>query len=482
MVKVNSFYWLKLGPKWQSGAKFKCCEKRVVFIYENFVMSPQRRQQKSLKDHFAIVTKKEEIVVKEPKVYPLFLSKKKAQKISKTTAPPKLKIETTSHSNSGNKENIDKQATLKKHVKRRILSTTDANHHLDTIIKADTQRFYATQKRNRTLGHNRQPLKKAYPHHLDLETIEKQMDTHYSQLWKKDPCCKTLFDNLSSIDRCNKRMLWRDRYRPNAIDGLVGYLPDYEYFRDWLNKLKIKDEKTSSTKERTKTKKKRKNDDGDDQENKEMLHRLMLLVGGNGLGKTATVYTAAKETGYSVFEINSASRRTGKDVTESVGEMTASHLVTFDSHHQLKKRKGDMIVLRDTVRPKKPKMVDIAQHFKRLLTVSESKQEPAKESEPEPEPEPEPVQLPQHHTLESFFKKAEEKNNRKKESETVNKQRKQSLILLEEVDILFEEDKGFWSAVIDLCQKSKRPIVMTCNGKVYYKYIFYMIINIFPYR
>lgn len=43
------------------------------------------------------------------------------------------------------------------------------------------------------------------------------------------------------------------------------------------------------------------------------------------------------------------------------------------------------------------------------------------------------------------------------------KTHRQSVILFEEVDVLFEEDRGFWGAVQALVQYSKRPVVLTCN-------------------
>jgi hypothetical protein len=46
----------------------------------------------------------------------------------------------------------------------------------------------------------------------------------------------------------------------------------------------------------------------------------------------------------------------------------------------------------------------------------------------------------------------------------------QSLVLLEEVDLVYQSDKGFWTAICDLAQTSKRPIILTCNGKATLNY------------
>jgi hypothetical protein len=42
-----------------------------------------------------------------------------------------------------------------------------------------------------------------------------------------------------------------------------------------------------------------------------------------------------------------------------------------------------------------------------------------------------------------------------------------TVILLEEVDILFDSDRRFWDGVYELTETTKRPIILTCNDSRY---------------
>jgi DNA polymerase III delta prime subunit len=41
---------------------------------------------------------------------------------------------------------------------------------------------------------------------------------------------------------------------------------------------------------------------------------------------------------------------------------------------------------------------------------------------------------------------------------------RKGLVCFDEVDVLYEEDKGFWTCVTGLVEKSRRPVIITCNG------------------
>ncbi|OBT55487.1 hypothetical protein VE04_04545 [Pseudogymnoascus sp. 24MN13] len=173
------------------------------------------------------------------------------------------------------------------------------------------------------------------------------------------------------------------------------------------------------------------------------LLNAVVISGLNGCGKTAAVYAVAKELGFEVFEINSSSRRSGKDILEKVGDMTRNHLV-----QQTQEQKSDDC--EDLQRASDALDADLKSGRQGTMktffksTAPKAKEPKAKKAKPGSE-------TASHSTDPTPAKKP--------------KQQKQSLILLEEVDILFEEDKQFWATVLTLISQSKRPIIMTCNDE-----------------
>ncbi|KAI1121964.1 hypothetical protein F5Y10DRAFT_84262 [Nemania abortiva] len=167
------------------------------------------------------------------------------------------------------------------------------------------------------------------------------------------------------------------------------------------------------------------------------LTNAVLLSGPHGCGKSATVYAIAKELDFEVFEINAGSRRSGKDVLERVGDMTRNHLV---NHQQKEESRGDGTTDDEFAKDLKSGKQGMMTSFFKPKTSQRTK---------------EPQEADQ--TLRAPVPASQEKK--------LNRDQKQSLILLEEVDILYEEDKQFWATIISMMAQSKRPFIMTCNDE-----------------
>lgn len=178
----------------------------------------------------------------------------------------------------------------------------------------------------------------------------------------------------------------------------------------------------------------------------------VIISGPTGCGKTSAVHAIARELGFEIFEINPGNRRSGRDILEKVGDMTKNHLVSQGSVRPRDDNEGD-----NDMKTAADQTLDVINVREEIASGKQS-------------------------TMQSFFKsqlvnKPYKKNSKKSpqaiqtksdaetEAKKPNKPQKQSLILLEEVDILFEEDKQFWGTVIALITTSKRPVIMTCNDE-----------------
>ncbi|KAJ5785335.1 uncharacterized protein N7503_010547 [Penicillium pulvis] len=367
-------------------------------------------------------------------------------------------------------------------------------HDQENALLVSTALARTAAQKSQGDSHNRRPtLRLPGRHNASGRVLQKAIDSQMSwSLPNKRPTAVSpsisnlrtnLLSSFSAFDSGKyESHLWSQKYAPKSAEEVLQAGREPQVLRDWLQNLKItavdtgksphgsKNRKTKREKKQKKRQKAEKLDgfivsseeeasemdnlSGSDDElagdvtvsaprtvvrsgdvglcsqhgpDKAQLANAILLSGPSGSGKTASVYAVAKELDFEVFEINPGNRRSARDMLEKVGDMTQNHLVHLLNESDESSAKARMSA------PDEPKQNKLMGFFKGQPSKAAQKVDKgATPSEPENDPKR-------------------------------PREQKQSLILLEEADILFDEDKQFWTGVFTLISQSRRPIVITCN-------------------
>ncbi|XP_032066491.1 ATPase family AAA domain-containing protein 5 [Thamnophis elegans] len=285
-------------------------------------------------------------------------------------------------------------------------------------------------------------------------------------------------------DFAGEDTLWTEKYQPQNSSELIGNIEAIKKLHRWLCEWKRK-----ASWEENRTQKEKKNGSKDDSsehldfvddtsvsDEENVLCNTMLLIGPPGIGKTAAVYACAQELGFKIFEVNASCQRSGRQILSQLKEATQSHQVNKQGVHAHKPCFFNHYSTTKSPKKQSPKKEWSPRKFSGSPRKVGSKQSLM------------PKTLDNYFKLTSKLKNQEEKvprsnkENRKsltekkpelKSGERRNKEEESSnkcatsLILFEEVDIIFDEDTGFLNAVKTFMSTTKRPVILTTNDPLF---------------
>mmetsp|Transcript_22575 Transcript_22575/g.53364 ORF Transcript_22575/g.53364 Transcript_22575/m.53364 type:complete len:1340 (+) Transcript_22575:309-4328(+) len=201
----------------------------------------------------------------------------------------------------------------------------------------------------------------------------------------------------------------------------------------------------SSKKKKTTSKKKGSNygygsndfivDDDEDYELEEddELSKLCMLIGPSSSGKTSLIHHVAGRQNCSVVEINTSTIRSGAALKRSIQEatQTTSSLGTF----QTKKNSTTSFFA--------PRSKENIEQAENRTTKRRNDEESALFDSDDDDDDDDSV----------------EQNRKQEELQKIAL----TIVLIDEVDILFDDDVGFWAALASVVKTTKCPIILTAN-------------------
>ncbi|KAM9044703.1 ATPase family AAA domain-containing protein 5 [Megaptera novaeangliae] len=306
---------------------------------------------------------------------------------------------------------------------------------------------------------------------------------------------KSTSEVASIPDSGTEDMLWTEKYQPQNSGELIGNELAIRKLHSWLKDWKRRAELEEG--QNLKGKRDEKQEDpldgidfkgSSDDEEENRLCNTVLITGPTGVGKTAAVYACAQELGFKIFEVNASSQRSGRQILSQLKEATQSHQVDkqgvnsqkpcfFNSYNIGKSPKKLSSPKKVVTSPRKlpppspqssgPKRVlppkTLANYFKVSSKPKNSEQigallENNKGIKNSFEQKP---------IIQTKSTNTTDKNVKEFGAEEPNRKNATSLILFEEVDVIFEEDAGFLNAIKTFMATTKRPVILTTSDPTF---------------
>uniref|UniRef100_A0A667H8Y1 ATPase family AAA domain-containing protein 5 n=1 Tax=Lynx canadensis TaxID=61383 RepID=A0A667H8Y1_LYNCA len=341
---------------------------------------------------------------------------------------------------------------------------------------------------------------------MEIQKSKRKKPNEYSQSPKKINGKPEELDKRNNstgikLDSCKdsgtEDMLWTEKYQPQNSSELIGNELAIKKLHSWLKDWKRRAELEERQNLKGKKDEKQegilnlldsidfKGSSDDEEENR--LCNTVLITGPTGVGKTAAVYACAQELGFKIFEVNASSQRSGRQILSQLKEATQSHQVDkqgvnsqkpcfFNSYNLGKSPKKLSSPKKVITSPRKlppqspqssvPKRTlppkTLANYFKvsskpkknEEIVLLENNKGIKNSCEQKPI-----IQTKSTNTTKSKVKEfGAEESNRKNAT---------SLILFEEVDVIFEEDAGFLNAIKTFMATTKRPVILTTSDPTF---------------
>ncbi|XP_044186916.1 ATPase family AAA domain-containing protein 5 [Thunnus albacares] len=302
-------------------------------------------------------------------------------------------------------------------------------------------------------------------------------------------------------DVVKEELLWTDKYQPQHPSDIIGNTASVRRLHSWLREWKLRADREERNKQKDKKQEEGSNDsdwdceEGDSQDGEDMLCNTVLITGPTGVGKTAAVYACAQELGFKVFEVNASSQRSGRLILSQLKEATQSHQVDsqgvnahkptyFNSYSAGTARHGSSprkvnsprrVVSSPRKNPQSPRGAKRSGLAPTSLANFFKMGRPANK-------EPPNTKKNEQKAASNKIMKANEGNNKHKDAtvkspacatpkeknnEEQSKKTATSLILFEEVDVIFDDDSGFLAAIKTFMTTTKRPVILTTSDPTF---------------